>query len=386
MAFEPVPGWDARVLIASETTFGTIPALASTQAIECISCDMGPMEVGNVRAKKDKTQGRGATNEFVEGRVDPISFSLETSIKTRAAATTVPKESALYKAGGLVETVGANVVYSMSSAPTVSSLAVTRVLGTGATAYQGERGRGGVVKALTWAGGDQELNLKASGAFAGKYHQGYVASVALATTGTLTFTATGDDIYRIGLGYYLIENEVVEVTAINRTTGVVTITRGALATTAAAHTGNALTPYYPSLTLSGSPISEANSTVSIDGTTTRATKWTVELTTGIDHLPGETGSAYVQGLKAVRYSLKTTVGLVLKREDVSFMGKVLARKNCALVLSQGTGTGAVATFSLPYAEAEPFTVPDTQNELVAVDLTFRHRDSAGNDAFTLTLT
>ena len=385
MAGEPIAAWDQRLLVGNETTFGTPDAPAAGQTFEAISIDMGPAQQAETRSKKDRTQGRGMTTGFVEGRVKPIPFSIQTTVKSRASATTVAKESAIYKSAGMIETVGgSNVTYTFTSAPDVPGLQIYRILGTGTSAYFAEQGRGGLVSTLTWSGGDQELTVDAKGAFIGKYHQGRVDSITVNDAVT-SYTFTGEDVHRVNIGYYLCESEIILVTAMNYTTGVATITRGALSSSAVAHTAKPLTPYIGTLTYSGNPLTEANATVSYGGSALRCTKFQVELSTGIEHLPGETGSAYSQGFKSTRYDLKTSFTTVMKREEVNFIGRTLNRTNGAITITCGTGAGSIATFSMPYGEFEPSALPDNQNDVVSVDWNFRHRDSSGNDMFTLTM-
>lgn len=391
MANEPILGWDARVLTMIESTFGTTPALAGSDAIEAILCDMGPTEVGVTRGQKDKTQGRSMTSKFVEGRVEPIPFSITTTVKSRAAVDTVPKESQLYRAAGLIQTVNGstNVTYTITSNPTVPGLSVLRVLGTDPTAYHAEQGRGGVVKSLAWSGGDNgnELQLKADGAFIGKNHAGYIDSITLADGVGTSLTVSAAESYRLSVNMLMkCESEVIKITSVNYATGACVIERAQLGTSGVAHAAKPLYPHIPTLTLAGSPISEANLTVNIDGAAERCTKFNIAYTSGIDHLPGESGSKYVQGNKTVRCDVKGTVSLVMKRENVAFLGKATQRKLVVLNIVAGTGAGGIVTFNMPYSEIEPFIVPDSPNDVVAVDMSFRSRGNSGNDIMDITLT
>lgn len=388
---KPVNAWDAAVLVVSESTLGTVPAPAASQALEFITCDTGMAEVGDTRGKKDRNPGRGMQNEFVEGRVKPMAFTVETSCKSRAANTTVPKESAVMKAAGLLETVGgASVAYTTPADPigsaAFSPLSLYRVFGKSPYVYEAEQMRGGVVKTLSWTGGDKELTLKASGAGIGKYWLGYVDSVTM-LIGATTLTVTGDDIYRISPGYYQCESEVILVTSGNYSTGVFQITRAQVATAAAGHTAVPWRPYVPALTYLGSPISEGGTvTVTVDSVVLRAMAFHVDLTTGMDHLPGESGSKYTQGVKSIRYDWKAGAKLVLHSDDVAMLGKATQRKAVAVSFVQGGTAGGIYTFSLPTCEIEPFKVPDTANDVAIVDVSFRVRDSsAGNDAGSIVL-
>lgn len=387
MAAEPILAWDRVAMFSTETTFGTPIDLAAAQAQEVISFETGPVEVGEIRPKKDRGQGRGMTNGWVEGRVKPIAFNIEKSILSRAAAVTVPHESVLYKAAGLTETVGGgNVVYTTPATPVQSSMSGYRVFGKGTAAYQGEQIRGGLIKTLSFSGGDKELTLKASGEAIGKRHLGYAASITFASGVDTTVTfASAEESYRFGLGTYLIESEAIQIISMNYSAGTGECTRAVLGTAGAAHAAKPLRPWLPTLSYGTDvPLSEAlATTVTVDSAVIRCLSFSVDLTTGMDMLPGETGSKHVQGFKASRFDVKASLKLLMKREDVSLMGKVTQRKACAVTIAAGSGSGSVFTFSLPYCEIDAFNVPDTE---AIIDLPLRVRDSAGSDAMSFTLT
>lgn len=386
----PVIAHEERVFLDIETTFGTPEIPASTGAIEVMEgLDMGPAEQPNTRAVKDKTASRDMTLDFVSGRVDPIPFTVPVSVKSRAAADTVPVESALLKAAGLKETVNSStsVVYSIVGAPTVTGLSILRALGPAGACYFAEHGRGGVVKQLTFEGGDQELVMRAAGAFIGKYHLGAADVTLDDESDTSMAVDTAAEVYRMGLGWYKVEDEVVKGTAIDYSTGIVTVTRAEASTTAAAHASKTAEPYIPSFAPTGSPITEANLTISLDGANERCTKFTLDITTGVDHLPGESGSEYVQGLKVVRIDATLTVEMVLTKENVAFIGKCSENKDpVAITITCGTGTGGKVAFSMPYCQVVPFAVPAPANDVSIVSMQFRVRGNSGNDSLTITYT
>lgn len=393
MAAEPINAWDARVLLGTEATFGTTPNAAAAQAVEIIGVDMGPNELGEIRAKKDRAAGRGMTTGFVEGRVKPIPFSLDLCAKVRSAIDANPAEVNVYAAAGLVKTINAstNVAYTLSGTPIESAfagLSVYRALGQGSYIYEAEQLRGGVIKSLQWSGGDKELSLKAAGEAIGKYHLGYAASVTLADGSTTAINfGSVEASYAFALGWYQIESEIVQLTSVNYSAGTGVIVRGALSSVAAAHTAQPIRPYFPSgATYAGVPISEATTcTVTIGGVAIRALSWTIDFTTGMDLLPGETGSKYIQGVKAVRNDVKLSVKVQMKREQASLLGKATQKTAVAASLVQGSAVGGVYTFSLPYCEIDAFKVPDGQ-DVVEIDLSLRARESSGNDMFSFTLT
>jgi len=407
---EPISAWDARVLAASEATFGTVPNPAAAQAIEFISIDTGNVELGAVRPKKDRNVGRGMTDGYIVGRVAPMPWSLETSVKTRAAVDTLPHEGALFRAAGLTETVnsGVSVVYSMPGNPfndaadtgggnSLQSMSLYRCLGIGAgtasSRYFAEQMRGCVAKTLSWSGGDKELTLKAAGDAIGKYTLAYSVSITFASGADTTVTfASAEEAYRFatGLGWYQIESEIVKITVAPTAGGTTaTASRAQLSSSGVSHAAKPLVPYLPTLSAyTGTPISEVNCSVTLDSQTIRFQSFSVDLNTGIELGPGETGSKYIQTPIVKRYSLKVALKGLMRREDVALLGKAaLQATPLALSIVCGTGTGGIATFAAPYCEIDAFKVPDNANDEAYQALTLRTRDSTtGNDAFTLTLT
>ena len=173
-SLNPVNAWDMRLAVVSETTFGATQAPADvaafkTRFLECIGASLGAAaQVGVVRAKQDRGIGRGMSDGFVEGRVEPIDWNVMLALKSRTAGDTPPLELALYRAGGLFcQDAGSTYTLTPSVTPIESShfagVSLQRWLGSGSAAYQSEILRGGVAKSLKWEGGDKELMLTASG-------------------------------------------------------------------------------------------------------------------------------------------------------------------------------------------------------------------------------
>lgn len=389
MGAVPIRQYDARVLPVVEATFGTAVDPAASQYMEMASITMGNASSGVIRPKQDRHLGRGMQNDWIEGRKEPIAFALEAAVRGRAAVDTTPIEDALYRCGGLARTVnsGVSVVYATQGAFTPIGLTMDVVRGVGANAQLAERGYGGAVESLKWAGGDKELMLSAGGRFIDKETRGKLDSITLASGVVTTLTITAEESYRLGLGYYLCESEVIKVTACTPGSTSATIARAQLTTSGVAHTAQPLVPYCPTLTNpTGTPLAESTSTFTCDSVAMRVQSWEVTMQTGVQHLPGETGSSRIQGLKVVRYDFGVTAKGVLYEDYVSFIGRATARRNCALSIVQGTGTGRIATFSLPYTEIVAPPVPDSRDDIALIDLTFRVRDNSASDAFSLTLT
>lgn len=395
----PVNAWDMALAAVSETTFGTTPTPADAAAykarfLECINSSLGPAaQVGAVRPKQDRGIGRGPTEGFVEGRVEPIEWNVMLSVKSRTAGDTTPLENAVYKAAGLnSQDAGSTWTLTPSATPIQSShfagLSLQRFLGKGLSAYQSEVLRGGVCRSLKFEGGDKELMLTATGAGVGKRSLGMVTATFTDGSTTVMALASTEDSYRIDLGYYLIESEVVLVTAYTAGSATATATRAQLGTTGAAHAAADAFPYIPALTsqFTGSPIAESTSSVDLAGVSgVRCINWSFDLTTGMDLLPGETGSQTIQGALFKRMGAKLNLRLVLSQQQLTMIGRARSRPSIACTVNQGTGTGSVFALACAQGEIENFVVPDTASDVAVVDVGLRLRDSAaGNDLFTIT--
>jgi len=401
MATNPINSWDLRLLAVSETTFGTTPTPANVaayaaQAREFTKVDLGGAENPVVRAKKDRAISRGMQTGWVQGRYQPLPFTLGTTLKSRSAVDAVPLEAVLYKAAGLKQTVNAatNVTISPSATPIESgdfaSASLTRLLGVAPSTYFSETLRGCVVGQMSLEGGDKEVEAKFSGQGIGKYTRGDLLSVTLASGVVTTLTHTAEESYRLDAGYYLIESEIILIA--NRSdvgygSTSTTIARAQLGSTGVAHSAVPLQPYIPTgIAYTGSPISEATATVSIDGVAVPCLGWKFDLKTGLALRAAETGSAYVQGFKESRYEASLSAKVLLKStSDVSMLGKAVQRKNLAVSIAQGSGVGGIVTLAAPNCEVVAPKVPDSPNDVAIVDLSFRIRDS-NNDMFSIVLT
>jgi hypothetical protein len=395
MAAEAVNAWDQRVYLVSESTFGTSPAIAAAQAVEVIGFDPGPAgDNGVIRPKKDRQIGRGMQADWVEGRVAPVPFSVTKSVMSRAAVDTVPDESVLYKAAGLTQTVNGStsVVYTPSADPIASGfspMTARRVFGNSTAAYLGQEVYGGVIQSLAFSGGDKELALVASGQASGSRWGGRLASVTMASAITATMSFSAEEGYNISVGqHYLVESEVVLVTAMTAGATSCTISRGQCSTSSATHTAVPANPHAPTITpSSGRPISEAVATFTLDSIAERVMSFGINIATGGALLPGETGSRHSQGAKFTRYDVGVNFTTALKQEQVKLIGKAGARKTCALSIVQGSTAGKVFTFAAPYCEVVAMKVPDTANDIAIVQFALRVRDdAAGSDAFSFSLT
>lgn len=397
----PIQAWDMRLIAQSEAAFLSVDLPVAASALQVITAKLGAAsEQGRVTALKDRPMGRDMQSGWVEHDVDPFPWSLSYSQKSRAAIDTAAKDIAILKAAGMLQTINAStsVVLTVPNSPiedgTFVSLQLARFLGSGTALSQAEYLNGCVTKNIKWSGGDKELTVDASGDGASKTHLGRIDSLTMTNVDT-DLTVSASEVSRFGIrthGYMQIENEVIDIRALNYSaTTINSINRGLASTSAASHTAKPLYPYLPVLTAyTGGPISEADCTITIDGITVRCIGFTVDWTTGLDLLPAETSSKYRQGAKAVRSNLTLDTKMILTTDRVDFQGYVTnrANKTVSVTITQRTGTaGGSWSITVPYCELEQFEVPDTENDVAIIDLKMRCRgNGTGNNMFSITLT
>lgn len=394
MSSNPLNGWDRRLAMYSVGASITDAASYAALFRSVIAVDMGPAEVGVIRSKQDRGPGRGMQDGWVEGRVQPIPFSVQTSLKSRADQDDPPLELALYKAAGLKVTTNAStsVVLTPSATPVETGdfafADLVRLLGSGDADIAFERLANCVVREIALEGGDKEVQATFTGIGQRKYLGGSLDSITLADGSVTSLTTTAEQSYSLGSGYYLCESEVILVTPTLGGTSH-TIARAQLGTTGAAHAAKALKPYVPAgIAYSGAPIPESlTTTVTLDGIALRVTSWKANITTGMDMLPGETGSKYSQGALEKRTDVTITMSVIAKGDDVRWLNKATARKTVTASLVQGTTAGGIVTVAAPYCEivAAPMTEPENGPSEIQIQLRVRDNGS-GNNSFSITLT
>lgn len=393
MSTNPLNGWDRRLAVYSQGASITDAASYAALFRSVISVDSGPAEVGVIRPKLDRGLGRAMQDGWVEGRVLPIPWSVQTSLKSRPDADDAPLELALYKAAGLKVTTNAstNVTLTPSATPIGSGdfvfAELVRLLGSGDSDVAFEKLYGCVVRELSLEGGDKEVQATFGGVAQRKYTGGSLDSITLADGSGTTLTTTAEESYALGAGYYLCESEVILVTPTYGATSH-TITRAQLGTSGAAHAAKALKPYIPAgIAYSGAPIPESlTTTVTIDGVALRVTSWKADITTGMDMLDGETGSKYSQGAVEKRTEVLINCSVIAKGDDVRWLNKATARKTVTATLVQGTTAGGIVTLSAPYCEVVAPALTEPDNGPSEIQMQLRVRDNgSGNNSFSLVL-
>lgn len=403
MGSNVVPGYNPILFVADESALGTAVAPADTaafgaQALSTIEADMGPVQAPDTRGKQDRGLSRDMQDGFVSGRYLAVPWNVVTSLKTRGDADDAPRELALWKATGLKRTVNSSTSYVLSPSNTpVASLdfvsqTMTRVLGRSPGEMELERLLGCFAESVKLEGGDKEVTATFSGQAQQKGVGTGLASISLADGSATSLTVSAAESYALCEGLYICESEIIGIGSVTYGGTSVSIQRGMLGTSGAAHSSKPLYPYIPlsDISYAGTPISEAlTTTFTFDGGAFPVLNWSVDIKTGLQALPGETGSALpFQGLKATRVDVACSLNFLLKGDDVRKFNKARARTDMAVSIVQGTTAGGIITVSFPHCELVAPTAKDNANDSIPVSATLRIRGSGAStpDSFAITLT
>lgn len=402
MGSNVVPGYNPVLLAQSESSLGTIPAPAdvaafAAAAVPTIKADLGPVQTPAVRPMQDRGLGRGMQSAFIPGRYEIVPWNVMMSLRSRADADDPLRELAFWKACGFVLTTnsGTSVVATMGNTPIEStdfaSLGLTRILGRSPGEMELERLAGCFAESLRIEGGDKEVMLTFAGQGQSKGIGTSIASASVADNSTTSVSVSADESYAfLGGGYYIWESEIILVAPATAGASSISITRGVLGSTAAAHSSQPIYPYIPTgISHGGAPISEAlTTTVTFDSAAFRCLNWSIDIKTGLAALPGETGSALpFQGVKSTRYDVTPGFSFVCKGDDVRKLNKARARKEIAVSFLQGTTAGGIITAAFPQCEMVGTKIEDNANDTVTVSGQLRCREvAAGNSMFSLTFT
>lgn len=389
-----VNGWDRASYAWPSGSEPTSVVNRSAAGLALITMDTGPAaSLGVIRDSPDRATGRTVRNQWLEGRVAPIPWTVVGSVKKRAAVDSASIEAVLLKAAGLVATTnaGTSVVLSYDSAPIDGGAFVPadlqRIIGTAPAASESEVLRGCAVQTLTIEGGDKELRYTFEGTALSKESQGTIETLTVDSSATTISLGSAAAARAAGVGYYQCESEIIRVTAVDYATGDLTVVRAQMSTSAASHTSKPAYPLRAPPTYATTPITEAMTTnVEIAGVSLRATSWRAKLQTGMEALPGETGSKFSQGHLARRTDMAIEIAVIAKGEDLKLIQRAAQRDTVAVKLEQGTVAGGKFALSAPYCELDMPTLTEPENGPAEFALTFRCRENSGNDMFTITLT
>lgn len=400
MGSNVVPGYNTVFTAADETALGTVVAPAdvatfAAQAIPTVAVDLGDAQSPVTRPKQDRGLSRDMQDGFVSGRYPPVPWSVQSSMRSRAAIDDAPRDVALWKAAGFGRTVNSSTSYVLAptNTPVESSDFVSqtfkRFLGRSPGEMEYEYLIGCFADTVKLEGGDKEVMQTFSGFGQQKGTGTALASITVTNVAT-TITVTAAESYAFTQGYYICESEIILVGPVTYGGTTINITRAQLGTSAAAHTTKAIYPYIPSgISYGGAPISEAlTTTATFFGITVPVLDWSVTIKTGLEASAGETGSAYFQKVVTKRLDVEASFNLLLKGDDVRLFNRARERTANAVTLVQGTGTGSIVTISLPTTELVAPAAKDSANDTVTVPCSLRVRGAPGAtpSSFSITLT
>lgn len=352
----------------------------------------------------DERTGFAGVRDTVEGKIVPSAWSLSTYVTGADAAGTPPKHGLLLKKGFGVETIVGGVSVTYAPADTTSELTCSLwqffKFGTN-LANLARALRGGIVN---------QIGLSLAGSEPGRWtFQGFAAAELFA--GVVTLQTTVDAIAtsfvlqsghgrRIDLGaapaatdflYLKIENEIVKVTAVVVDT--LTVARGQLGSTAAAHTAPVeIAPWMPAGDPDPRDVIQKVTVGSIDlGALTGLVGIDFTMTLNNNLVPrlDEYAQGAATGFPPSRTRQVTgTLRCYAKQANVAILSDLRRGLEVNAVIKAGVaGSGtALMTLTLPrFKFMKPFAI-DTSRPDVAIQGEWQAFETAGNDEATLIYT
>lgn len=185
-----------------------------------------------------------------------------------------------------------------------------------------------------------------------------------------TVNAQAADIYTAGRGLYTVDDEIVAVIATDAGSDELTVERGACGSTPAGHYQDAaLTPYRPTPTLAGGPISGVLGRVAIGGAYYHVTGAKIVHKDGGAARNNAFGAATSVGRSnaAQREVTVELSGYLQSDDDRWQLAHQMTRT--PVVIQAGTAAGHIHAFALPTVEFEIPNLAGTKEEEVPLTLT-----------------
>ncbi len=278
---QPVQGHELRLLVAPEVTASTpISTIDATiVTLDYGSADLGPEEAQPDRESNDRQPGRdGYTDERVLDIFDVTAWSVEKSLRPSGTKGTAPDDDALWEAafGTGTNDPGVSEAYTILGS-NCKTLTIYQIAVGG---EEGQRVYGALIDTVVIAleaGADPKVTFSGTARYRDRGYKWVADEIVADEAGPSTFDVLGEDHQyfdqTVALGHhYTIEDERVQVTAIDRDADEMTFTRALDGTVKAAHAkGTVAFLYVPTFSSTGDPISPTEVTVSRDGGTTDLT-------------------------------------------------------------------------------------------------------------------
>jgi len=378
--------------VKAESTAFTFEAFTATDAIRHMGV---PAIGGHTRERIDLELSRGDRGRFHEvlGRYNDVEFTVEIPMYGEGAAgTAVPARKALLESGaGLSEVVsgGTSVTYESDVAnpsATCSMYYVDR---------EGILGQYLIGCIVTTVG--VELDKEAapkfvlSGMAARKWEffKTTLGGALDANAGTTSMTMaddfailTGDESTASVSGleiYVKIDDEIIKITAYNRSTNAATIEREQFGTSAAAHdNGDVVTPYAEAPTYQeGGVINGPHDWTVSDGSAVNLTKLSYSLATGRAFDQLSSGSAASSALHNEMLDGTGSLSFILDNTRNDYFYNLDTGTEIDLAVTVGATAGSIFTINLDKVRLiDPVPKELERNTIAEVTCNFRTRDTA----------
>jgi hypothetical protein len=337
------------VFCAKEATSGTIQDPTAADSVLPISAGEANMPIELL--EDEQFRNTRSKLPLIRGRTPPGSWKLDTYIKPSGTLGTAPEGSTLYECAFGTKTTVASTSVKYTLADDLPSFTLWRKLGHTMFVNRGCT----VDKAEFTVQGDQI----GKAAWSGNFIEQATIGTTVVDTGGIDGSATtlpvdhGDRFFVTSstYGYIIVDEEVMKVTAVSGNN--LTVVRGALGTTAAAHVADAaVVPYLPAVSEAGEIIHGKLGAVTFDGTNTFLVNSKIAINNNIKYYDNEKNgvlTAESYGTPGHR-TLTLTTSKYYRKEDTVDFSKAYNRTLQNIILNLGSTSGSIARFNAPYGQ------------------------------------
>lgn len=368
-----VLGREQRFYAKEETTYGTFEAPAGTEAMKVLT---SAVEYQQERFNRDDAR---QTRSYLERttRKKSCTWSLEKYLLPNGSAGTPPDDGLLFKLAMGTES---GSTYTLDSVQALGSATLMREF----NGIMSEALIGAWVESLTISvSGGEEAKVSFEGGAADHVHSG-TGTVSGAHSATTTLQLDSGEAKNFDVGSLLSiggddnGGAGYEVSAVDTSTDQLTV-----GTSFSATDQDAVIPFAPTETTSGSPVAGIVGSFKLDGTTIPIISAEVTIANNHKMVEDEYGqdavTDYIPGAREVTGS----VTVRLRKDQIILLGRRKHFDSRDLDLRIGDTTGEQCLIECPYLEFDfsPAEVP--QSEEGTVSLPFTALGSSGEDEISI---
>ena len=380
-------GRSRRAFAKAEASFGAQISLTATDALKTTK----PFKFDAKVDRQNRVDNR-ATRDYLERitRLTTVKWDVESYLLPSGSAGTKPNIGTLLKIGLGTETVngGVSVVYGLNNTQSMGSATISQYFNTPAGIFM-ETGIGCWVDEVQLkVSGKDEPRLTITGGAKAYAQTGTTLTVGAGAPGTNTLTITAGD------AGTLMNGSVVAIGADTNSGAGYLVTAGggtasltiSPACSAGYAGGVAVTPFTPSETTVGSPVSFTLGSATLDGGAIPITDFELHIKNNNKLITDEAFNVGVSDYLPGNREVSGKFTIRARKDQIVNWGKRWALATHAIVVNVGTIAGKKLAVSVPTAELEFVAANIPVDDAALFDFPFTGLGSSGEDSTTWTFT